>query len=702
MFKTLELWNFRQVQHARHDFTPGLNLIRARNEGGKSTRLEAIAYALFGSRPLTTSLEEAVTWGKPPSALKVALTLEAGGRTLTFTRSKGSADVRAGDEIIVTGQADVSGYAAQLFGADGALAPNLFLASQSSLRGVLSEGPKASTDLLEKLADMTTFDTLLTLAGEKLLTGSTDVPEARVADLEAAREAITVPDQPDATALRASLKATLAPRKKRKSALSAAQEHMYSVSAECGAEYDKQQKRNGLVKQADYVRGQLADTRLRFDACKWALTAPEPATEGAQAAVQAAEAWATENALYQQFKPVVSRHDRNEWQATMQDTKRSQSVEQATIDGLKNGIAMMTGQIVKDVVCPTCNQPIQNAEEVIARNDTLHRRIKELREKLEAAGQALDKATQALRQLQAIEADDRAMLNLANRLHGRVSVDESVIPRALTWTAPIPDQNPPDLAALRHALSVAKTQQSEWQSARGKAEALQEQTVMLETSLAETQAQIDGLNMLPEADLEKLHRRMEAATQKRNSQQEELDQLESDARELITSYAGNKQQYREAMNKARAVEKQIQTLKQDIATIRFNNTLIKKIRAARPIVGAKLWQIVLASVNVTFSQIRGEPSIVTREKAGFYVNGYPVAGLSGSTLDALGLAIRVALTRTFLPGTNTLVLDEAMAACDDDRTAAMLGYIAACGFGQVLLATHERVSEGFAENIVIL
>jgi len=39
---------------------------------------------------------------------------------------------------------------------------------------------------------------------------------------------------------------------------------------------------------------------------------------------------------------------------------------------------------------------------------------------------------------------------------------------------------------------------------------------------------------------------------------------------------------------------------------------------------------------------------------------------------------------------------------DNDRTAAMLGYIAASGFKQVLLVTHEEISESFANNLITL
>ena len=46
MLNNLTLTNFRKHQNLSVDFTPGMNVLRAANEGGKSTMLEAVAYAL--------------------------------------------------------------------------------------------------------------------------------------------------------------------------------------------------------------------------------------------------------------------------------------------------------------------------------------------------------------------------------------------------------------------------------------------------------------------------------------------------------------------------------------------------------------------------------------------------------------------------------------------------------------------------------
>ena len=71
-------------------------------------------------------------------------------------------------------------------------------------------------------------------------------------------------------------------------------------------------------------------------------------------------------------------------------------------------------------------------------------------------------------------------------------------------------------------------------------------------------------------------------------------------------------------------------------------------------------------------------------------------------LDALGLAIRIALTKTFLPNNDFLILDEPAAACDDEREMNMLGVITTAGFDQVLLVTHSPLADAFADKVVAL
>jgi ABC-type transport system involved in cytochrome bd biosynthesis fused ATPase/permease subunit len=160
--------------------------------------------------------------------------------------------------------------------------------------------------------------------------------------------------------------------------------------------------------------------------------------------------------------------------------------------------------------------------------------------------------------------------------------------------------------------------------------------------------------------------------------------------------------YDAALAAVEALRKQHAAAQADLKALVFNNALLKKVRLAKPVIADRLWVVVLAAVSTFFSTMRGEVSVVTKEASGFKVNGQSITGLSGSTLDILGLAIRLALTRTFLASAPFVILDEPAAAMDENRTNATLGFLVAAGFQQTILITHEAASETVANNLITI
>jgi DNA repair exonuclease SbcCD ATPase subunit len=161
-------------------------------------------------------------------------------------------------------------------------------------------------------------------------------------------------------------------------------------------------------------------------------------------------------------------------------------------------------------------------------------------------------------------------------------------------------------------------------------------------------------------------------------------------------------QQQSCMTRLNLAKMRIDEYTKDIEAVGFNNALLKKMRAIKPLVTDHLWGSVLAAVSQFFTQLRGEASVVTKDSDGFKVNGASVKSLSGSTLDVLALAVRVALTKTFIPNSSMLILDECAAACDKDRTSNLLGFLAATHFRQIILASHDELSLSVADNVLDL
>lgn len=149
-------------------------------------------------------------------------------------------------------------------------------------------------------------------------------------------------------------------------------------------------------------------------------------------------------------------------------------------------------------------------------------------------------------------------------------------------------------------------------------------------------------------------------------------------------------------------ETSLKKAEEALHTLQFNNALLKAVRSARPVIADKLWSLVLGAVSRYFSEMRGSRSLVTKTTDGFVVDGHSAATLSGSTLDILGLAVRVALVKTFVPHAALLVLDEPTAAMDVERTAITLGFLAKTGFRQTIIVSHEEATEAVADNLIEL
>jgi DNA repair exonuclease SbcCD ATPase subunit len=149
-------------------------------------------------------------------------------------------------------------------------------------------------------------------------------------------------------------------------------------------------------------------------------------------------------------------------------------------------------------------------------------------------------------------------------------------------------------------------------------------------------------------------------------------------------------------------EQRITDIRADLEALAFGNGLMDKLRKLKPAVTDHLWSLTLTAVSAFFTQIRGEDSIVTKDSSGFCINGEPLSSYSGSTKDALAIAIRVALTKTFLPAAPFVTLDEPAHGASDERTGRILGFLASAGIDQVVIASHDPLSESVADNLIYL
>lgn len=702
MFNEVELTNFRQHRKLTLTLQPGVVALRGSNEAGKTTVLEGIAYALGGATALREPLADTVTWGEKETSLKVRLVFTLNGVTYTVTRGKSGAEIKNADgRILATGQTEVTKYIDTLLQCTADVRTNLMLANQASLRGALSKGPGAAIELIETLADFKLIDTVIGLAQTKLPSGTTATAEARVQTLEAQ---IAVPVEDDTGPYAEQLEA----------AVSHEQDQQQLV-LEARTAYDEVQEpaRTAQLRLDALERAQQAVTvaQSRYNNAQVALdslTVPDaPNAEEIeelrkQAADQgrlarAAEAANTLNALPEPA---------NEWEGTLEELQAemlgADRTKQQYSDALRAAdtkIIQLRAQKITQTACGLCGKDLSQVPEVVTKNAEIDAQIAAIEAKLAEDQQAFNEAKEMHDTLSAIVNHHYRVQPVYAKYAEFIELHQGYVPHRWGWTGPDNLDGAGGDAAKQLAAAEAKVK------ARDRVLGQQEQqkqavktawTELEQTVAVKTKAELDAEGQQAVLD------DAAAKTSALNAAEVQLRQAQEAVKSARQALQSAQALLGERQRARKVLEGQLADARRELVEMEDNNALIKALRAARPEVSDELWGIVNGTVSKYFSDIRGTVSTVTREGNVFKVDGQSIGGLSGSTLDALGLAIRWALTKTFLPNARFAMLDEPAAAADDEREANMLGLIATSDFEQVILITHSDLADSFASQVIRL
>lgn len=721
MLHQLKLKCFRKHVDKVITFANGLNVIRAPNEDGKSTLIEGFLYTMFGAKVLRNSLADTVTWGYKESELRAESTVQINGRMFNFRRSKAGAECEY-DGGLITGQNEVSAFAAELLMADANTVSRLMLANQGNLRGALEEGPKAVSEQIERLADFDLFDRLLEAFSEKLMTGSTASLEDQVKLLE--ENGVAAPVAPNVAGfdsqvtahqeaiagIRRTLEEDLDPKK---------------AEAETAWRNADERKRVRQVAEDNLKQAeadQAARVKQRDEAAEEAkVTVNDNEIKGLQTTLDEIGQRDQQRKVHGELVKLMAGYPEAFWEGTKEEFTDALDVYEKTLElsnedvrqaeseikDIDRDIAVLKAGLITSSTCPTCGSDVSKNPKVVEQNAATERSITALEGKKVQVQEALKNAKGAqglaksdVADMKAVQAGAAPFERFATQHGAFVTVDLEVYPPKLQWKGEVPNDNEIDAKAIKERLVSLQDQKDRAGRAAARSLALSE---ALEEDARRIEKLREQLALCPEpgnveellTTLQKLGNESILLKDDIAQMTREIDELKEQRQRVVLQYETDKLRYEQS-------QALLKKTKEDLDTLNFNNALLKKIRAARPIIADKLWNMVLTSVSTMFSQMRGEKSVVTKGKDGFMVNGTTVTSLSGSALDILGLAIRNALVKTFLPSTSMLILDEPAAACDADRTAALLGFVAASGFSQTILVSHEDASEAAADHLITL
>jgi len=154
----LHLRNFKKHTDASFDFTEGFNGIFGGNYTGKTTILYGILYALGGASavPGTRILTRGASAG-----LKVSMEFSAGGTEYEVSRTKTSANLLRGEEVIATGTTGVNSAIEDILGMSMKRFLQLRYAAQKEAHTTLTLGATELHSLLEELTGIATLSKAL-------------------------------------------------------------------------------------------------------------------------------------------------------------------------------------------------------------------------------------------------------------------------------------------------------------------------------------------------------------------------------------------------------------------------------------------------------------------------------------------------------------------------------------------------------------
>lgn len=705
MITSLSLSHFRKHVDQGVDFTPGLNVLRGSNEHGKTSILESALYALYGTKALRTSLEDTVTWGHKVNQLKVILGITISDVAYSFSRSKAGAEV-TWQGGMVTGQAEVSKYAADLLGADAKTAALLMMASQDGLAGALGEGPGKVSELISKLADFALLDQVLDAAQTKLQLGSEEPLRVKLADTLTALEVLQneAPPVDAAATLAAEWEAAEADSTR----LVAMNEAVFQPGLDSAAAALGLAEAGNRSHEA--ARQNVVNLQTRLDAEQARLTAAETASampdEGPIAGLQQQIADAGQHQVLVDQKALLDAlppYPSTCWEGTHADMLAEMATAYAQaathdsrIAGALGEIRGLEGSVLTQGKCPTCGQDVNGDAHIAERNADLQQRIAGLRLEISNLRTLADGYRDTAKQVADLDHLGKKWVEVATRLGPLVSVNASVYPPALSWAGGAVT-GAVDVRPLQRQIKQVQDAVTAANQAAGRASAHRAAAVDL---LQQVLAANAALAVLPAVDTDPLKGAHDEAYRAYLEHSTMMRNAAGRVSELLQQVNAWKVAAASHAERVKSAGTRVTELRTEIETVSYNNAFLKKVKALKPAISDHLWSLTLSAVSTFFSQMRGEQSIVTKDKDGFKVNGQAVDSLSGSTKDLLALAVRVALTRTFIPHATFITLDEPAHGCDTGRTGNLLGFLASCGMQQVILASHDDLSESVADNVI--
>src|SRR4051812_46448183 len=172
--QSIRMQNFKKHEELTIDFSDALTVIRGPNYSGKSTVLEAVFFALFGTKAVPGGAEIITRSGSKSKAV-VTLSLRMADADYHVVRTPSAASLlRLDDEITVaTGHTAVNEEIAKLIGGDMKRTMMLAFSTQGETSALLTMGATKLNSIIEDVSGVDYVDKLIEFAIKRVAVADT-------------------------------------------------------------------------------------------------------------------------------------------------------------------------------------------------------------------------------------------------------------------------------------------------------------------------------------------------------------------------------------------------------------------------------------------------------------------------------------------------------------------------------------------------
>lgn len=720
MLKRLKVTNFGKHQSREIFFTDGLNTVVGPNEAGKSTiAVEAIGYAFFGTSMLRETIDDTVTKGEKVGSMKVELDYG----DYFITRSKSSAAVTGPNGLKISGQAEVTQFFYDLFGIAKGSERSIAIAEQGDIQGILSaRGNAKAVEFIESVAGFSQLDELVEKVKAKYPSGAKAALEAMIEQDQAAladEKARIMPDvalfdlevkqttdlltqaqaaRKEADAERTEVNTELVALRYQETSLRASVEREARLVAQLDIDKDslsvlKQNCREVLQKHVEELRGRRdAHENLINTAASARALASAKSRVDALKPKEGVEIW--DGTIDELVAESLSVGDK------IKKLQKQRAEINVSLTNAKATLGISP-------ICPTCGTDLSNRQEEAKR--VAEAKVEELTAKLKEADEEISELSDLLADIRDISDEHTRIANTISSIKSLLNTpDEYIrianpgeIPESYEWVGEEPVV-PDDVAVAAARAELKMLGEKEVQLGKAETEIEQKQIAIdkTEKELTELREEIKRLDKADLTRIPELVASVERLTTNIKQADTDIEALQSAVTEANDALFQANQEIKRHEEAIARLEASIKEAQRRIDEDQDNAELMKEIRGARTKVINQVWNLLLETTAEYFSMVRGHECQIERTDKSFMIDGEKAGRLSGSTRDALGLAIRAATCEIFAPRVDFLLLDEVAAGMDPERTARAMAMVASLPIGQTVLCTHEGVSDTLANNVI--